>query len=193
LKRGVEGAGGILFGPRGNVECLMTNVERSPNDEIRMTNGGNGLSLVKWWPCCLGVTRRIRFKSAILANAFAQCGRVKKRTLVWLIFTMTPRTFATLCKAEKESLLAMYFDGDSGSAVVALIRELNLSPIQSERLHRIVDGILADSFYGLLLGLDGAASIGGSQQSYQLRDEQGDLLTDGKLEGEAWEAFHNKA
>ncbi|KWT68142.1 hypothetical protein APV28_3336 [Comamonas testosteroni] len=47
--------------------------------------------------------------------------------------------------------------------------------------------------YTLLLGLDGAASIGGEQQTYTLHDEDGNLISDGgELEAAAWEAFHRQ-
>lgn len=105
---------------------------------------------------------------------------------------MSPRDFAELCKAEKESLLATYFDVSSGSAVATLIDEMNLSPSQAGKMRRVVDGILTDAFYTLLLGLDGEAAIGGVQHTYQLQDENGNLLTNGELEGEAWDVFHNR-
>ena len=51
--------------------------------------------------------------------------------------------------------------------------------------------IETDAFYTLLLGLDGAASIGDVQQMYQIRDEKGNpILDSGDLEVEAWEQFH---
>jgi hypothetical protein len=52
--------------------------------------------------------------------------------------------------------------------------------------------VLNDAFYSLLLGLDGAASIGESQIRYEIRDESGNLVSDGSglLEAAAWRAFH---
>lgn len=105
---------------------------------------------------------------------------------------MTSRDFALLCKAEKESLLNTYF-GATDTAAGVLIHEMGLAPAQMTLMRQVVDTILTDAMYALLLGLDGAASIGGSQQPYQLRDEQGNLLTGGELESEAWHAFHSRA
>jgi hypothetical protein len=105
---------------------------------------------------------------------------------------MTSRDFALLCKAEKESLVNTYFDA-TDTAAGTLIHDLELTPAQMTRMRQVVDAILSDAIYALLLGLDGAASIGGSQQPYELRDEQGNLLTGGQLESEAWQAFHSQA
>ncbi|MEJ7805922.1 MAG: hypothetical protein WKG03_08395 [Telluria sp.] len=45
--------------------------------------------------------------------------------------------------------------------------------------------------YTLLLGLDGAASIGESQHSYKVFDESGALICgDGLVEIEAYSQFH---
>ncbi len=58
----------------------------------------------------------------------------------------------------------------------------------------LVDVILTDTFYTLLLGLDGSASIGDSQEAYRILDEQGELVSDcGDLEAEAYEHFHEDA
>jgi hypothetical protein len=43
----------------------------------------------------------------------------------------------------------------------------------------------------LLLGLDGAVSIGGVQHSYRVLDEDGDLICgDGRVEAEAYAQLH---
>ncbi len=51
---------------------------------------------------------------------------------------------------------------------------------------------LTDTFYTILLGLDGSASLGGIQQSYHIRDERGDVVCtgDGAIEGLAYTHFH---
>jgi hypothetical protein len=52
---------------------------------------------------------------------------------------------------------------------------------------------LTDSFYTILLGLDGSASIGDSQESLKIYDENNNLISDGgNLEGYAYEYFHGK-
>ena len=102
---------------------------------------------------------------------------------------MTPEEFANCFAKEKDSLLQLYFDADSRSDVARQIASLSGDAAQSAALRKIVDGILRDVLYTVLLGLDGSGSIGGTQRLYKLYDEDGTLLT-GKLESFAWERFH---
>ena len=52
--------------------------------------------------------------------------------------------------------------------------------------------MLTDVFYTLLLGLDGAASLGGVQAAYRILTAEGLEVSagDGELEAEAWKQFH---
>ena len=101
---------------------------------------------------------------------------------------MTPEEFANCFAKERDSLLQLYFDADSRSDVARQIASLSGDAAQSTTLRKIVDGILRDVLYTVLLGLDGSASIGGTQRLYKLYDEDGTLLT-GELESFAWERF----
>ena len=103
---------------------------------------------------------------------------------------MTPQEFVACVARQKDDMLSMYFDPDSGAAVATEIAALGLSDGQTKVLRMILDGSLTDVLYTLLLGLDGAASIGGVQSDYELRAEDGTLLTGGALEAAAWEQFH---
>jgi hypothetical protein len=91
---------------------------------------------------------------------------------------------------QKEDMLSAYFDPESGSSVTPQIAEMGLSEEQAKALRTILDGSLTDAFYTMLLGLDGAVSIGGLQSDYELRAEDGALLTGGELEAAAWEHFY---
>ncbi len=102
---------------------------------------------------------------------------------------MTATELAKLTAKERDALLAIYFGPAGGSAAAGLIERLELAPGRRELLREAVGLILTDVYYGLLLALDGNASLGGVQQTYQLRDEDGNLLT-GDLEEAAWEGFH---
>jgi hypothetical protein len=55
-----------------------------------------------------------------------------------------------------------------------------------------LDAVLRDAFYTVLLGLDGEAQIGGHQETYEITDENGNILTGGEIESYAWEYFHNR-
>ncbi len=107
---------------------------------------------------------------------------------------MTLEQFVDCFAKERAELLSGYLTPSSGSQVATDIAALQLSDEQARVMRRIVDGILRDSLYTVLLGLDGAASIGGRQETYDLRAEDGTPLTgSGKLEALAYERFHNVA
>lgn len=106
---------------------------------------------------------------------------------------MTPKEFVELFYNDKTEYLQTCLDGNSGISVSDKIKSLNLNAEQKEIMAKIVDGILTDVYYSILLGLDGCASIGGYQYDYKLYDEEGNLITDGGvIEGDAWELFQNQ-
>ena len=77
------------------------------------------------------------------------------------------------------------------SAVNAKIKEMVLSNTQQEQLKEVIDTLLTDVFYSVLLGLDGEHSIGDIQQTYKIYNEEGNLISDcGELEASAYEYFH---
>ena len=62
-----------------------------------------------------------------------------------------------------------------------------------EQLKEVIDTLLTDIFYSILLGLDGERSIGNTQQTYKIYDEEGSLISDcGELEASAYEYFHER-
>jgi hypothetical protein len=105
---------------------------------------------------------------------------------------MSAHSFVSNWLQLKEELLATFTD-DAGVAEVARqIREMNLSAEQQAQMREVVNAILRDTMYTLLLGLDGAASIGRSQQIYTIKNEQGAIIApDGDLEAEAWRQFQS--
>lgn len=103
---------------------------------------------------------------------------------------MTPKEFVELFHNEKTDYFNNCFDETADLYVSGRIKDLNLSDEQKEIMKKVVDGILTDVFYTILLGIDGSASIGGFQYGYKLYDEDGNLLTDcGEIEGFASEYF----
>lgn len=106
---------------------------------------------------------------------------------------VTPEQFARAIADEKNNLVEAIFAPDSGTLVGQQIADLQLPAEQRELLRAIIDGALTDICYTILLGLDGATSLGGlQQQEFQLSDEEGNLLTGGELEGHAYEIFHGE-
>jgi phosphoserine aminotransferase len=102
---------------------------------------------------------------------------------------MTPENFVELWKSEKTSMLRMFTDQSGTTAEAQKIQAMQLTPDQSNKLGAVLDTVLTDAMYTLLLALDGEGSIGGVQQIYELKSEDGAVLT-GALEAEAWKQFH---
>jgi hypothetical protein len=104
---------------------------------------------------------------------------------------MTSMEFALLWRAERDHLLSSFMDANSQSSAATVASGLGLSPDQARGVREVLELALTDTMYTLLLGLDGAASIGGRQESYRLFSEDGDQLSGaGTLEEAAWEVFH---
>lgn len=81
-----------------------------------------------------------------------------------------------------------FMDTASGSEVAARIGALGLSPEQSGQLKGILDMVLRDTMYTLLLGLEGEAGLGPCQQRFTVLDEDGHAIE--AIEEEAWKCFH---
>jgi hypothetical protein len=106
---------------------------------------------------------------------------------------MNAREFVACWRREKESLFDLFTVSSGKTMVGQKIQSLNLSDKQQVIMKEIVDGILTDTFYTLLLGLDGEASIGGVQQTYKILDEMGNEISEcGGIEAEAYDQFHGE-
>jgi len=105
---------------------------------------------------------------------------------------MTADEFAKGFYLERQFLIDTYFNANSKTEVSDLIQSLDLNDKKTERLRQILNGALRDTFYTILLGLDGEASIGHNQIMYKLFDEENNELTaGGEIEVFAYEYFHN--
>ena len=108
---------------------------------------------------------------------------------------MTSDEFAKNFYLEKLNFLKSCFEEHPKhpSAVNAKIKEMALDSTQQEQLKNVVNTLLTDVFYSILLGLDGKHSIGDIQQTYKIYDEEGNLISDcGELEASAYEYFHER-
>ena len=106
---------------------------------------------------------------------------------------MTTEEFVKNFYLEKQNILNSSFDTQSEyrSLVSTKSEELNLTEIETEKLKKIFSYLLDDTFYTILLGLDGSASIGNSQEAFKIYDEDDNLISEGgDLEGFAYEYFH---
>lgn len=100
---------------------------------------------------------------------------------------MTPAEFVTHWRTEKDELLDLFMGTGSETLVSQKISSMGLSEQQTVVLRDVLNLVLTDTFYTLLLGLDGTASIGGVQHSYRVLDEDGALICgDGRVETEAY-------
>jgi len=102
---------------------------------------------------------------------------------------MTTEEFVKAFYTEKQNFLKDYLSENSETEVGELIKSLNLTDQQNEIMKKVLDSSFTDIFYTILLGLDGCASIGGIQEMYELKDEDGNQLS-GEIEGYAYEYFH---
>ena len=100
-----------------------------------------------------------------------------------------------ICKnfyGERKRIIESSFDfgQDLRSYVSTKIQDLNLDEEQTEKLRHIISVLLTDTFYGVLLGLDGSASIGERQETFAITGEDGKIISEcGEIEGEAYKVF----
>ena len=104
--------------------------------------------------------------------------------------TKNAHEFAKSFQEEKDKLLCRLTDNNTSFG--CQISELKLSEKKKAALHRTIDKALTDVFYKILLGLDGYAVLGNSeQQAYRIATENGIVLSEnGELAKAAYEVFH---
>ncbi len=106
---------------------------------------------------------------------------------------MTPEKFAKVFFMEKQQLVSDFCSSPQVTLVSKLIDEMKLNEVQSAQIEEVIDAVLTDAFYTILLGLDGSASIGGIQQEYKIYDEAGKRIGEcGDITAAAFEYFHEK-
>jgi len=108
---------------------------------------------------------------------------------------MTKEEFVKHFYLEKLNTIKSCFDfkKERRTYVSTKIEELNLDEKQTENFKHILSSLLTDTYYTILLGLDGSTSIGNSNQEvFKIYDEDENLISDfGELREEAYEYFHN--
>jgi hypothetical protein len=106
---------------------------------------------------------------------------------------MGPEDFAKACRAERDTLLKLYRDKSGETEVASQLSAANLTSDQQNRVIAVIDTVLTDAYYGLLLALDGSASLGGIQERFVLTDGHGNTIAngDGRLEAAAWDALQS--
>lgn len=104
---------------------------------------------------------------------------------------MDAKEFVANWDALRAQLLAAFTAPDAASEVAAKVRAMGLSAEQSVQMQGILDTVIKDTMVALLLGLDGEAGIGDSQQAFTITDEDGTVIQG--IEEAAWERFHGAA
>ena len=106
---------------------------------------------------------------------------------------MTGEQFVKLCYDEKEAILSEYFRDGSQTIVAEKLRSLFEKGIGKDELYELLNLVLNENYYTLLLGLDGEAALGNVQNAYKLYDEDGNLLNEcGEIEEAAYRYFMEK-
>jgi hypothetical protein len=106
---------------------------------------------------------------------------------------MNAKEFVKNFYLEKQNILNTCFNENPEykSLISSKIEELKLDENQTEKLKDIISNLLTDTFYTVLLGLDGSASLGDSQEVFKIYDEKDHLISEsGDLEDLAYEYFH---
>ncbi len=103
---------------------------------------------------------------------------------------MNGKDFVKLCFEEKENSLKQYFDDSYKTDVGKRINTLIESGANKEELYELINLILKETYYTILLALDGEASLGGKQLSYELLNQDGSVINQcGEIEAEAYKYF----
>lgn len=106
---------------------------------------------------------------------------------------MTGEQFVKLCYDGKEAILSEYFRDGSQTIVAEKLRSLFEKGIEKDELYELLNLVLNENYYTLLLGLDGEAALGNVQSAYKLYDEDGNLLNEcGEIEEAAYRYFMEK-
>ncbi len=89
---------------------------------------------------------------------------------------MTAEEFVNNCYKEKQEILKKYFDAQKETQVGNQIRSIISKGISNDEIKKLLDSVMNEVFYTILLGLDGETSLGDIQMQYKLYDENDNLL-----------------
>jgi hypothetical protein len=104
---------------------------------------------------------------------------------------MTAEEFVNNCYKEKQEMLKIYFDKEKETQVGNQIKNIvSKGSILNDEVKGLVNSVMNEVFYTILLGLDGETSLGDIQMQYKVYDENDNLL-DG-IESYAYDLFMNE-
>ncbi len=100
---------------------------------------------------------------------------------------MTGEEFVQNCFIEKDRMLDLYFDKAKDTLVGGQIKNIVANGISERTVRSLLDSVMNEVFYTMLLGLDGETSLGNVQMTYKLFDEDGNRLED--IDSYAFDSF----
>lgn len=100
---------------------------------------------------------------------------------------MTAEEFVKNCYKEKENMQKIYFDKNEETYVGEQIKNIVSKGIPDEEVKKLIDSVMNETFYTMLLGLDGETSLGDVQMQYKLFDENDNLIEG--IESSAYDIF----
>jgi len=107
--------------------------------------------------------------------------------------SVTPEEFVNEFWLLRQSYLkSILTSGENASHAALLFRKLNLSDEQQASAIELLNTIVTDVLYTVLLGLDGGAQIGNKQVFYTVLDEEGTKICGdamGDVEAIAYQRF----
>lgn len=100
---------------------------------------------------------------------------------------MTAEEFVKNCYKEKENMQKIYFDKEKETYVGEQIKNIVSKGISNEEVKELIDSVMNETFYTMLLGLDGETSLGDVQMQYKLYDDKDNLIEG--IENSAYDVF----
>lgn len=100
---------------------------------------------------------------------------------------MTAEEFVGNFRKEKDSMLKLYFDESGDSYTGKLISNLVAKGSDKAEIKELIESVLNETFYTILMGLDGEASLGDMQMQFSIYDEDNVLIED--IESYAYDEF----
>jgi hypothetical protein len=122
------------------------------------------------------------------------CERGNQKTMKT---SVTPEEFVNEFWLLKQNhLKSILTSSEPASYAAFLLQKLNLSVEQQATATELLDAVITDVLYTVLLGLDGETQIGNKQVFYNVLDEQGNKIcgvdATGEVEAIAYKRFHTK-
>ena len=103
---------------------------------------------------------------------------------------MNAKDFIKLYYEEKEKSLKQYFDDSYKTEVGKRINTLIENGSSKEEIYELINLVMKETYYTILLALEGEASLGGKQLSCELLNQDGNVINKcGEIEVEAYKYF----